>query len=208
MITAFTQQGSLSWNYSFPSASRRLQRQWGPSVCRAEQSSRRRDNVPAESQLDSLDALLGTPPPAPPPADAAAEPTAVEQQAEGWYWWDRPAGRQTNPLRKRGMEVRAARQPPAGCARCTPRCPLAAAVPCAHAALHLPLVCCDTLSHCLPACLQPGAGGAYLDSERLTRDPLQLAVGEVRCRPWLPHLAAHFLAWRGRMWDQSGSLAG
>lgn len=29
------------------------------------------------------------------------------------------------------------------------------------------------------ACVQTGKGGAYLDSERLTRDPLQLSVGEV-----------------------------
>ena len=68
----------------------------------------------AGSQLDSLDALLGTPAAAPPPAESPAEQQQQQQQQqdegqaaeEGWYWWDRPAGRQTDPLRRKGMEVR------------------------------------------------------------------------------------------------------
>ncbi|PRW44901.1 rhomboid family intramembrane serine protease isoform B [Chlorella sorokiniana] len=130
MIASVSQRSLPSGNYSFPACARRL---GGPSreaICRAEQQKgRTRDGV-AGNQLESLDALLGTPPPAPPPADSAEAPDAEQEQkqGEGWYWWERPAGKQTNPLRKKGME--------------------------------------------------PGSGGAYLDSERLTRDPLQLAVGE------------------------------
>lgn len=90
---------------------------------------------------------------APPPDPDAREPS------EGFYWWDRPAGRQTNPLRRTATEV-------------------------SSVLLVLgskPISGAPSLNRSTPPPLhpstQPGRGGEYLDSERLTRDPLRLAVG-------------------------------
>lgn len=105
VIARVGQQASPCGSCKFPSAKARPQRPHRQSICRAEQ--RQGDRKSDGGQLEALDALLGASPPAPPPpADGDAEPAASQQQeGEGWFWWDRPAGPQTAPLRKRGMEV-------------------------------------------------------------------------------------------------------
>ena len=97
-------------------------------ACRAEQRNDKGKQL--DSQLEALDALLGAAPPPTPPAPPLAERGAdqeQQQQGEGWFWWDRPAGPQTDPLRKTGMTVRRARYPGVFFPRaCPPRMPAAA----------------------------------------------------------------------------------
>ncbi|EFN56437.1 hypothetical protein CHLNCDRAFT_145068 [Chlorella variabilis] len=71
----------------------------------------------SSSSLGALEALLSSPPTRAPAVAESGERQGDKQQEdkpqggegedkqskEGWYWWDRPAGPQTNPLRRGGM---------------------------------------------------------------------------------------------------------
>lgn len=113
-----------------PTASHRRRKHLNTRVCSSEKGQQEPDE--SSSSLGALEALLSSPPTRAPAVAESGERQGDKQQEdkpqggegedkqskEGWYWWDRPAGPQTNPLRRGGMPVSAGTPGP----RCTPSC--------------------------------------------------------------------------------------